>query len=139
MADLALTAAQIALVDPDQAETFQAIAAATITAGQSVYRDSAGKVGLADANAAGLQQTRGIALNGGGAGQAITVVRRGQLYGFTIAQAYDAPIYQSDTAGALADAAGTLSVPVGVIEALTDGVTLTKVLFVDCRARGDYV
>lgn len=138
MADVTVTAAQVGLVDPDQAETYQAIAAATITAGQAVYRDTAGKVDLADASVAGTAETRGIALNGGGAGQAISVCRRGQLYGFDLSsQAYDAPIYQSDTAGALADAAGTVSNEVGLVEALTDGSTLTKVLWVNLFGKGD--
>lgn len=47
------------------------------------------------------------------AGWPVTVVRRGVLDGFTFTQAYDAPIYASDTDGRLGDAGGTVSTPVG--------------------------
>ena len=138
MADLALTAAQIAVVDPGNAEIVSIIAAETITAGQSLFQDTDGKAQLADANAAGEQQTRYLALEGGSAGYALNALRRGRVYGFTITQAYDAPIFQSDTTGALADAAGTLEVPVGIVVGLTDGTTITKVLEFNPRGREDY-
>jgi hypothetical protein len=38
----------------------------------------------------------------------------------------------------LADAAGTLNVPVGVVRALTNNGTLTKVLYFNARHRQDY-
>lgn len=139
MADLTVTAAQVAPVFPEKAEIFPMIAAETITAGQALFRDTAGKAQLADADAAGEQQCRGIALTGGGAGDGISVLRRGHVYGFTLtSQAYDAPIFVSNTTGALADAAGTLSVPVGVVEGLADDGNITKVLFLDIRNREDY-
>ena len=139
MADLALTAAQIAVVHPENAEIFQYTAAETITAGQSLFKDTAGKVQLADANAAGEQQTRLLALEGGGSGEVISCLKTGHVFGFTITQAFDAPIFQSDTTGALADAAGTLAVPVGIIDGIDQGGTITKVLYFDARWRGDYV
>ena len=139
MADLTVTAAQVALVDPLKAEIYPMIAAETIAAGQAVYRDSAGKAAVADADIAGKQQCRGVALNGGGAGQAIDVVRRGRVYGFTLtSQSYDDPIFLSNTAGALADAAGLVTVPLGVVEALSDDGSLTKVLFLDIRNREEW-
>ena len=47
------------------------------TAGQAVYVLTTGKCGVADANAAGKQQFRGIALNGAAAGQSAVRVRIG--------------------------------------------------------------
>lgn len=135
MSDITVTAAKVGVTFPDKAEIFDFVAAETITAGQAVYVTSAGKVGVADANASGKQQCRGIALNGGGAGQAISVIKRGHVSGFTLAGAYDSLAYLSDTAGALADAAGTMSVPVGRVVPLSDA-SLTKVLYVDARWGG---
>jgi hypothetical protein len=130
MADIALTAAKIGLVFPDKAEVTDMIATEAITAGQAVYQLTTGKCGVADANAAGKQQFRGIALNGGGAGQAISVLIRGHVYGFTISGLNaDAIAYLSDTAGALADAAGTMTVICGRVTSLTDS-GLTKVLYI---------
>lgn len=139
MADLTVTAAQVALVNPQKAKVGFMVCAETITAGQSLFQDTNGKAQLADANAAGEQQSRWLALEGGGAGQGISVLEEGDVYGFTLtSQAYDAPIFQSDTAGALADAAGTLTVPVGIVKAISDNGTLTKVLRWSPRYREDY-
>lgn len=138
MADLALTEAQIAVVHPATAKVFAYIAAETLTAGQICFVDTDGKLEAADANASGEQQARVMALNGGGAGQAIDGLKEGHVYGFTITQAYDAPIFLSDTVGLLADAAGTLEVPLGIVVPLTDGSTLTKVLYFSARWRADY-
>lgn len=130
MADLVVTEAAVAAIFPLKAEIHTMIAAEAITAGQVVFQDTAGKAQLADANAAGEQQARGIALTSGGAGQAINILKKGHVAGYTLSQAYDAQIFLSDTVGALADAAGTLSVPVGRVVAMTDKA-LTKVLFVE--------
>ena len=130
MADITVTAAKVGAVFPANAEIYDCIAAEAITAGQAVYITSTGPVGVADANASGKQQCRGIALNGGGAGQAISVLTRGHIYGFTLAGNADSLVYLSDTAGALADAAGTLEVRVGRVVCLSDA-NLTKVLYVE--------
>lgn len=131
MSDLTVTAAQVGAVFPQKADIHDFIAAETITAGQAVFVDSNGKVQLADANASGEQQFRGIALNGGGAGQAISVLKRGHIYGFTITGlGYDAMVYLSNTPGALADAAGGTSVIAGRVTSLPDN-SLTKVLWVE--------
>lgn len=138
MADFALTAAQIAPVFPDRAEIYHKTAAETITVGQSLFQDTDGKVQLADANAAGERQTRFLALDGGSAGQSIPCLKRGHCFGFTITQAYDSVVFQSDTTGSLADAAGTVTVPVGIIDGIDQGGTVTKVLYFDARWRADY-
>ena len=139
MADLTVTAANVALVYPEKALTVQKTCAEAITAGQACFQDTAGKAQLADANAAGEQQTRYLALQDGAAGQSISFLIMGHVEGFTLtSQAYDAPIYQSDTTGALADAAGSLEVPVGIVEGIDQGGTVTKVLYFNPRFRGDY-
>lgn len=131
MTDIALTAAQIKLVDPEEAEVYDFIAGVTITAGQAVYVNSSGKAALADANGSGTLQFRGIALNGGGAGQAISVLKRGRCYGFTVSSvAYDAILYISNTAGALADAGGGTTINAGRVVPMSDA-SLTKVVYID--------
>jgi hypothetical protein len=133
MGDIAVTAAKVGVVYPERAEIYSGIAGATITAGQAVYIVVAdGKLNLADENAsAETSACIGIALNGGGAGQVIDVLRKGHVYGFTVAAlAYALPVSLSNTAGALLDD-GTATGLVGRIEALPDA-SLTKVLYVDC-------
>lgn len=131
MADITVTAGKVGAVFPTKADIHDRIAAETITKGQALYIASDGKVGLADANAAGKQQFRGIALNGGGAGQAISVLERGHIAGYDLSGLNaDAQVYLSDTAGALADGAGTMEVPVGRVVCLSDA-NLTKVIFID--------
>lgn len=135
MADITLTAAQIGIVNPREADVFLATAVEAITAGQPVYRTTAGKVGVADANGAGKQQARGIALNAAAAGETVSVLREGDLYGFVLSGlAYDAPVYLSDTAGSLADGQGTMKVIVGFVSNLNDAPDFTKVLHVNCDA-----
>lgn len=131
MTDITATAAKIGLVFPDAAEVYDKIAAVAITAGQTVYFNTSGKSALCDTNAAGAQQFRGVALNSAGAGQAVSVCKRGTLYGYDLSGlAYDALVYCSDTAGALADAAGTLTVNAGRVVPLSDS-DLTKVLYIE--------
>lgn len=132
MTAIALTAAQVQPIFPAQAEIYSFIATATITQGQALYLLTTGKVGVADANDSGKQQFRGIALNGGAAGQVISVLKRGYCYGFTVSGLdADVRVYLSDTAGSLDDSAGTLSVTCGRVVAMTDAGTLTKVLYID--------
>lgn len=136
MADIALTAARIAscFADGDRGtEIVPVVLAATVTAGQALYINSDGKADLADANGSGTLQIRGIALMGGGAGATISMLKRGYMYGFTVAAvAYDAPLFLSNTAGALADGAGGTSINVGRVVPLTDVGALTKVVWIDC-------
>jgi hypothetical protein len=134
MADIALTAAQIAAVKPEISEIIDVTLAATVTKGQALYLVAAsGKYGVADANDSGKEQVRGIALKAGAAGETIPMLKRGPVAGFTISgMNYDAPAYLSNTAGALADAAGTMTVVVGRVIPLNDSPTFSKVLWVDC-------
>ena len=132
MTAIALTAAQIARIFPGQDEVFDFEAAVTITKGQALYITSAGKVDLYDSNGSGTLQFAGIALTGGGAGSAISVLKRGVVYGFTVSGlAYWAPLYGSNTAGSIDDAAGASSVIVGRVIPMNDSGTLTKVTYID--------
>jgi hypothetical protein len=74
-----------------------------------------------------------------GAGSPVEVCEDGELYGFDLSGVnYDAVIYLSNTAGALADSAGGTSVVCGRVNALTDTPTLTKVLRVFVRRSADW-
>lgn len=131
MADVAVTAAQVAEVMPQLSHIVNVKLAATVTAGQVGYQLTAGTFGLADANDSGLEQARGIYLDGGVAGQVVRLLIYGPLYGFTVSSMNgDAVLYLSNTAGALADAAGTMTVVIGRVFVLTDG---TKVAWIDAR------
>lgn len=130
MADIALTAAQIGAVDPSKADIKTYIAASAITKGQAVAIDTAGKVVPADASTGGahLIQFRGIALNAAAAGAPCDVLHEGEMYGFTVSSLnVGAVLYLSNTAGALADAAGDVNVKCGVVSVLNDVPTFTKV------------
>jgi hypothetical protein len=130
MADLTIGANGISLVHGTEADIKDLIAVEAITAGQPVYQTSAGKVGIADANAGGKQQFRGIALKTTAVGKACPVLRKGFLSGFVLSGvAYDGPVFLSDTAGSLADAAGTMTVNVGRVCGMTDP-DITKILSV---------
>lgn len=130
MAVVALTTTQIAPVYPQNAEIYDGVAAEAIVAGEALYLSATG-FGVADANAAGKQQFRGIALNSAGAGQAVSVLKRGHVYGYTVAGlTADDPLYLSDTAGDLDTANGTLTVNTGRVVLLPDS-SLTKVVYID--------
>lgn len=132
MADLTIGSNGISLVFSNEAEIKDMIAVEAILAGQPVYRTSAGKAGVADANAAGKQQFRGIALKDTQAGKPCPVLKKGYLSGYGLSGvAYDGPVFLSDTVGKLADAPGTMSVNCGRVHALPDPPDLTKVLYVD--------
>ncbi len=132
MADIALVAAQVDAVKPEISEIMDVTLAEAVTRGQALYLVSSGKYGVADANAAGKQQFRGIALRAGAAGETIPMLKRGPVAGYTLtSQAYDAPIYLSDTAGALADGAGTMTVVAGRVIPMNDAPNFTKVLWVE--------
>lgn len=134
-ANIALTAAKIAMVDPTKCEVWPRIAAATITAGQALYETSTGTVGVADATTGGgLYQFYGIALTGGASGAAIDVLLRGHVYGFTVSSTNCGTVlHLSETAGTLADAApaGTgTAVHCGLVTALSDA-TPTRIVWID--------
>jgi len=132
--EVALTAARIAVIDVHNAEIFSFKAEAALTEGQALYFVAAnGTVGVADANASGKQQFRGIALQAVAAGQTVDVLKRGCVAGYTVSTlSYDDPIYLSDTAGSLSTAAGTMTVNCARVVPVNDK-DLTKVLYIDAN------
>jgi hypothetical protein len=130
MSDIALdTTRELNVVFAETAEIRDFREAETLAIGDVVYLSSTGKVAKADANAAGKQQARGIVVKR--QGTTVSVMKRGYLGGFDIAGlAYDAQVFLSDTAGKLADAAGTLPVPCGRVSCYTND-SLTKILYVN--------
>lgn len=140
MTDLAITTANIEVVKPEDAEIIQWCLAEAVTAGQPLFLDSDGKGQLADANAAGERQARCLSLQAGAAQQIISCLKRGYVEGFILTdQAFDDPIFLSDTVGVLADAAGTVTVPVGKIDAIVkDASTISKILYLEFRWREDF-
>jgi hypothetical protein len=133
MADLAiLTGATGAEpIWPEKAKIKPVVAAETVTNGQAAYLASTGKYGLADANASGKHQFRGIFLQGGGAGQGVSLLERGAIGGYDVSgMAYDDPVYLSDTAGALSSTAGSATIICGRVVPMSDK-DLTKVIDID--------
>lgn len=126
--ELTVTAAQVAAVFPDKCEIVDMLAAVAITAGQAVYQLAAGTVGVADANGSGTLQFRGIALRAAGAGQVVPVLKRGWCAGFSVAAVNcDSALYLSDTAGAIATSAGSTSINVGRVTALSNAARLVYI------------
>ncbi len=131
MAQVTKTTAQIALVYPQKAETYDKIAAEAIVAGETVYVNTAGKVAKGDASAAGTLKNSGLALNSAAAGKGVSVLKRGHVAGVAVSGLnVGAVVYFSDTAGEMADAAGTTSKALGVVDANSEP-TPTKLLYVD--------
>lgn len=129
MSTIAVTAAQIALVRPTQAETWNVVLAEAVTQGQVLYQTTSGTFGLCDTGETAKDEPRGIALEEGAAGQVISMVKRGAIYGVTLSgEAYDGLVYASNTAGGLSDSA--VAEIVGRVIPLTDE-DKTKVLYVE--------
>lgn len=132
MTAIALTAAQIATPHENRTEIYTLIAAEAVTVGQAIYTNANGKAALADASAAGTLVDVGIALNNAGAGQAVSVLYRGFVAGYTVgAMAYGAAVYVSDTAGGLDTAAGTVSKQIGKIRPREQNGAPVPMLYVD--------
>lgn len=118
---------------------FTGVAAEAITIGQAVRIDTVtGKVTKSNGTGAAEARTLGIALKAAQAGEALSVLRKGILDGFALgALDYDAAVYLSDTDGAIADAAGTVSLAVGRVIAgfaTTIGTAADKLLMVEFAA-----
>lgn len=90
-------------------------AGGTIKAGAPVRVNSSGQFVECDGTTAGNADAYGIATKRAVVGEAVTAIKRGVLGGFVFTQAYWSNIFISDTAGVLADAAGTVSKIVGKI------------------------
>ncbi len=111
MATVALsTAGRLEVIEPGEQETL--IANVAITAGWGVQQNSSGRWIVALADTAPHSAGTRIALRTVAAGEPLTAMKSGVIGGFTVSQAFDAPLYLSDT-GTIADAAGTVSVAIG--------------------------
>ena len=131
MAVIVATTTQIAVLKPEQSDIQPLIAAVDLIAGQPVHFAITGRVGLADADAAAPANTvRGIALQTASAGTLVDVLKRGHVAGFAVAALSAGTSVFVDNAGALNDVAGTATLRIGSVVALTDGDG-TKVLYVD--------
>lgn len=100
MSDLSITAANV--LSGAGAQIAHGVAGAAVTAGQSVYLDTAANsYKLADSNgAAALRTPTGFALNGAAAGQPLAVQTDGDItIGATLTPG--ATYYQSDTPGGI--------------------------------------
>lgn len=138
MADITVTKANVSLLDPIKAVVGTYTAAVAITKGQAVGFDTDGKVQVADANGT-YKQFRGVALNDADAGHSVEVVHEGEVEGFTVSSLNgDALVYLSNTAGKLADAAGSTSVAAARVVAMPNSPTNTKVLRVFTQWEADW-
>ena len=130
-----ITASRVEVVH--SLEQFTGVAAETIVPGACVRLDTAtGKITNGNGTDAAEARILGIAVGTHNviARLPVTIVRHGILDGFTFSQAWDAPIYASDTDGRLGDAAGTVSLAVGrVVPGYSEvlGAALGKLLLVD--------
>lgn len=127
MAAITVTAAQVAPVKEEwECDTF--VAATAIAPGQFCYINTGGSADLALAETSGgsTSVVKGMAMASAAAGQAVTLLKRGVVAGFTLgtALAYGAPLYlSSGTAGQVVDAQpgnGTAKVPLGRVTTLSD-------------------
>jgi hypothetical protein len=131
MTAITVTAGQVGAIWPLNAEIRTRIAAEALTAGDSVYINSNGKVAKSNGGAAGTAKFRGVCLETVGAGQAVGCHIAGEIGGFDVSGlAYDAVVYLSDTAGKFDTAAGTVSVVAGRVAPMSDK-DKTKVLRLD--------
>lgn len=133
MANLTVTAANVKAPALFFEQMPDGPAAEAINAGQPVRYDTAnGRYTLANGTSAAEARVIGIAFTSAIAGQTVSVLRKGLIdLGGAITQAYDAPIYLSDTDGTLGDTAGTVSTVVGRVAPAFGATTADKLLFVD--------
>jgi hypothetical protein len=137
MADLTLATADTVNVDTLTVQQHTVLAGEAITAGAPVFLNTTtGYAWLADANDSNTTKPYGIATKTVAAGEAVTVVRRGRLSGWSNLPGYGAAVYVSNTVGTLADAAGSSSWQVGIVEPVFNtplGTSPDKMLLVECN------
>ncbi len=141
MADLVLTAKATADREVRVLESWQQFtypAAELILEGAPIRLDVTATTGGRWMNGNGTvaaeARVLAIATHRADVGVALTGIKKGVLDGYDLTQAYDAPIYVSNTDGKLGDAAGTVSTLAGrVIPAFatTRGTAADKLLLVD--------
>lgn len=141
MADLTLTTAgkvNVGTSGPNEQVT--AIAGAAITAGSPVTFDGTNDtLWPSDANDAAKDGVVGIATHTATVGEVVTAIRRGRMSGWANLPVPGSIVFVSDTAAALADAAGTLSLAVGIVVPVLGqplGSGADRVLLVECSGIG---
>lgn len=127
MADLTITAANV--IAGAGAAVSRGVAGATVTAGQTVYLDTAtGKWKLADNNSAtaAVRAPGGIALNGASDGQPLAVLTEGPI---TIGAALTAGVayYLSDTPGGICPVADLGAGEYPTVIGIASSTTVLKV------------
>ena len=136
MANLALvTAAKLEVVESIEQMTLPT--EEVVSPGQVARLATAtGKFTKANGTTAPEARAYGVVVGGKAnvAGEPVTAIKQGVIDGYDLSGlAYDAPVYLSDTDGALADAAGTVSVIVGRVipgTSTTLGTAFDKLLLV---------
>lgn len=123
MADIVVTKGSVSLLN--SASPVRVAAGATLTAGQVIYIDGANGAKLADASAAGTALVAGVVIAPKDAvsGNTLDIAVPGSLIGGFSGMTPGDLLYLSDTAGALADAAGTVSKP------CARAITATEILW----------
>lgn len=112
------------------------VAEEALAPGAPVRFAADGRLTGANATGAGEAAIEGIAIDEAArVGQAITYTRHGLLdVGNALdALAVGATVYLSNTDKTLADAAGTVNVPVGTVVPAWSGMTADKLLLIDVR------
>jgi len=135
MAEVALVAAKIApcFTDPGHCEIYQVELGEAVTAGEALYWHTDGTMLIADGNDNDKDEAQAVALQTGADGEVISVLRRGCVYGFTVAAVnVGTVIHLSDTAGDFQQGAGDEAV--GRVWALADG---TRVIYFDFLVQAD--
>lgn len=86
MAVIAVVAKEVHEIrsDPGHCEIYPVELTETVTAGQVLCWAAAGTMSLADGNDAALDEPQAVALQGGNAGDVVSVLRRGRVEGFTV-------------------------------------------------------
>lgn len=133
MTNLTITASAVAIVKELESVTLPTDEAAT--AGQAGrLATTTGKATKANASTVAEARAVGVFVRSTRfAGEAITLLKRGYLdLGDALdALAYDAPVFLSDTDGALADVPGTVPVLIGRVVPGWGQTTADKLLYVD--------
>ena len=86
MANIAVVAKEVHAIrtDPGHSEIYPVKLTEVVTAGQVLCWAAAGTMSLADGNDAALDEPQAVALQGGNAGDVISVLQRGRVEGFTV-------------------------------------------------------
>jgi hypothetical protein len=142
MAVVPVTAANVKVLKPDEAEIQIHVLGAETAPGAPVYNHatdgtvlpaSAGAVGTANAIGIVLADAKTGSTQPFPTGSVVNVLVRGAVGGFDVsARNADTSIFVSNTAGRLDDAAGTSTIRLGrVVQYKNQGTAPTKYVFID--------